>query len=227
LSKDGGAVDAYLLTHALFADFRKHGHQVFNNTAIAYVGCAKKGIDLRTTSGQCIKARKLIIACGYESLKYIPYRIAEVHSTYALVSEPLSKELFWHKNSLIWETAMPYDYFRVLKENRILVGGHDDPYHRPHILPSTIAKKTIQLSDAFRKKMPHIPLKPDFSWGGAFAITKDGLPYIGSIKTMPNTYFALGFSGNGITFSIIAAEIIRDMILGRKNENSMLFDFNR
>jgi glycine/D-amino acid oxidase-like deaminating enzyme len=37
----------------------------------------------------------------------------------------------------------------------------------------------------------------------------------------------LGFGGNGITFSVIAAEIIRDLITGRKNENAVIFDFNR
>lgn len=226
-SKDGGEVDAYLLTHALFADLRKHGQQVFNNTAISNIEHVKNGIELRTIDDKRIKARKLVIACGYESLKYVPKRIADVHSTYALVSEPLSEEYFWHKKSLIWETAQPYLYFRVVSENRILIGGRDDPSHRPHILPSTIARKTKQLTAAFTRKMPHIPLKPDFSWGGAFAVTKDGLPYIGSIKERPNTYFALGFGGNGITFSVIAAEIIRDMISGKRNENSKLFDFNR
>ena len=81
--------------------------------------------------------------------------------------------------------------------------------------------------NAFRKKMTHIPLKADFSWEGAFAITKDGLPYIGTIPERPHTYFALGFGGNGITFSVIAAEILCDLIQGRKNKNAELFRFNR
>jgi glycine/D-amino acid oxidase-like deaminating enzyme len=95
------------------------------------------------------------------------------------------------------------------------------------MLPSVIKRKTAMLQQAFLKKMPHIPLKPDFSWAGAFASTKDGLPYIGSIPEHPNTHFALGFGGNGITFSVIAAEIIHDQILGKKNDNAELFSFNR
>jgi len=226
-SEDGGEVDAYLLTHALLNDFQKKGHQVFNNTEIKNIENGKQGITLYTHGGQKIKAKKLVIACGFESLKYIPKKIAEIHSTYALVSEPLPDKYFWHRDSLIWETATPYMYFRVVSENRVLIGGRDDPYHHPHIRPSVISKKTMQLRNAFQKKMPHIPLKPDFSWSGAFAITKDGLPYIGHIPERPNIYFALGFGGNGITFSIIAAEIIRDMILGKKTENAPLFQFNR
>ncbi len=226
-SADGGEVDAYLLTHALLKNFGKAGHNVYSNTDIRTIEHHKQGITLQTGNGSIIKAKKLVIACGYESLKYIPKKIAEINSTYALVSEPLPDVHFWYKNSLIWETAVLYMYFRAVSENRILVGGRDDPFHHPHIPPSVIKRKANMLQQAFLKKMPHIPLKADFSWAGAFVNTKDGLPYIGSIPERPDTYFALGFGGNGITFSVIAAEIIHDLIMEKKNEHVQLFSFNR
>jgi glycine/D-amino acid oxidase-like deaminating enzyme len=226
-SKDGGEVDAYLLTHALLKSFQEAGHKVYNNTPINNIEYNRTGVTLLTNNDLKIKAKKLVIACGYESLHYIPKKIADINSTYAMVSEPISDNFFWHQNSLIWETAIPYMYFRVVSENRILIGGRDDPFHHPHIAPSTINKKTEMLRKAFLKKMPHIPLVPDFKWAGAFASTKDGLPYIGSIPERPDTYFALGFGGNGITFSVIAAEIIHDLILGKTNKNASIFSFNR
>jgi glycine/D-amino acid oxidase-like deaminating enzyme len=226
-SEDGGEVDAYLLTHALLDDLKKKGHQVFNNTDIHQISYGKNDVTLLTQDNRTVRAKKLIIACGYESLQYVPKKIADIYSTYALISEPIHEKYFWHQNSLIWETADPYLYFRVASENRILVGGRDDKYHSPHINPSVINRKTHQLQQAFLKRMPHIPLKPDFSWAGAFAVTKDGLPYIGAISERPNTFFALGFGGNGITFSLIAAEIIKDLISGKKNKDADLFGFNR
>ena len=226
-SEDGGEVDAYLLTHSLFCDFKKSGQQVFNNTHIKEIIQNKQNITLTTDHGHQIRAKKLVIACGYESLQYVPKRIADIYSTYALVSEPLEDKYFWHQNSLIWETATPYLYFRVASENRILVGGRDDSYHPPHINPSLIKRKTQQLQQAFLKRMPHIPLKLDFGWAGAFAVTKDGLPYIGAIPERPNTFFALGFGGNGITFSLIGAEIIKDLIMEKKNKEETIFGFNR
>lgn len=226
-SKDAGEVDAYLLTHALFNSFQEAGHRVYNNTPINDIEYTRAGVTLHTINDLKIKAKKLVIACGYESLHYIPKKIADINSTYAMVSEPVSDEFFWHQNSLVWETATPYMYFRVVSENRILVGGRDDPFHSPHIAPSIINRKAEMLRNAFLKKMPHIPLVPDFKWAGAFASTSDGLPYIGSIPERPNTYFALGFGGNGITFSVIAAAIIHDLILGKKNENAAIFRFNR
>ena len=78
-----------------------------------------------------------------------------------------------------------------------------------------------------RQRMKKIPVKADFSWAGAFAVTKDGLPYIGSVRNGRTRIFALGYGGNGITFSAIAAEIIRDMLLKKNNKNTELFGFNR
>ena len=68
----------------------------------------------------------------------------------------------------------------------------------------------------FKKIFPSIPFKTEFSWAGIFGSTKDGLPYIGAYKSLPNSFFALGFGGNGITFSQIAGEIIASLIGGEK-----------
>jgi glycine/D-amino acid oxidase-like deaminating enzyme len=53
------------------------------------------------------------------------------------------------------------------------------------------------------------------------------LPFIGSYKPLTNSYFALGFGGNGITFSQVAATIINDKIVGKNNNNETIFSFNR
>jgi glycine/D-amino acid oxidase-like deaminating enzyme len=67
----------------------------------------------------------------------------------------------------------------------------------------------------------------EFAWAGTFANTKDGLPYIGIHKKFPRVFFALGFGGNGITFSQVAANIVRDMIMGKKNPDQHIFTFDR
>ena len=97
------------------------------------------------------------------------------------------------------------------------------PVKRDKLLHS----KKISLEKAFSMLFPGINFKTDFAWAGTFASTKDGLPYIGTIPQKPRTYFALGFGGNGILFSVIAAEIIRDAITGKKNKHQQIFSFDR
>lgn len=227
LSADGGEVDAYLLTHALLGQVSQAGHHIYSNTGIRHIEPHQRSLTLHTEAGHTITARKLIIAAGYESTRYIPHKIADTHATYALVSEPVDPQHIWHQQVLAWETADPYLYFRVVDGNRILIGGKDDKFHNPAIRDARIRRKKQMLLHAFSQKMKHIPIRADFCWAGAFLVTKDGLPYIGSIPQMPHTYFALGYGGNGITFSAIAAGIIRNTLLGRKNPNAHLFAFGR
>ena len=83
------------------------------------------------------------------------------------------------------------------------------------------------LQKDFKKIFPSIPFKTEFSWAGTFGSTKDGLPYIGTYKKLPNSFFALGFGGNGITFSQVAGEIIASLITGKKNKDAGIFSFER
>lgn len=227
LSEDGAEADAYKITHAILARCMTKGLKVYDKTEITAIHHHKKEIELITADKKKIKAKKLVIACGYESQQYIRQDVQTLHSTYAIASEPFDKKDFWYQNALIWETASPYLYFRTTSDNRIIVGGKDIPYSGAAERDRQLKRKTKDLEKAFRKLFPDLLFKTDFSWSGTFASTKDGLPYIGSIDQRPDTYFALGYGGNGITFSVIAAEILRDMLTGKKNANAEIFAFNR
>ena len=225
-SEDAAQLDAFLFTYKLLQEVNQRGGAVYDHTPIVAIDPAKRGITLHTDEGYRVQARKLVMACGYESQQYIPQRLETLYTTYALVSEPLAREHFWHCNSLIWETARAYLYLRTTPDRRILVGGKDTPYSARtgfDLLP----QKTKALRAAFQQLFPYLPIKTDFMWAGVFGSSKDGLPYIGSVPERPHTYFALGYGGNGITFSVLAAQIIRDLIGGRSNPHADLFSFNR
>ena len=83
------------------------------------------------------------------------------------------------------------------------------------------------LEASFKKLFPSIDFKTDFSWAGTFAFTKDGLPFIDTVPESSHTYFTLGFDVNGTPFSVIAAEIIKDMLNGKINNDARIFSFNR
>lgn len=227
LSHTGGQVNAYRLAHGLLQASIKNGAQVFDQTEIVDIEHRSRRVMLRTEHGCIIQAKKLVIANGYESYNYVPFNVIRLHSTYVIVSEPLPQKEIWYDNCLIWETATPYLYMRVTKDQRVLVGGKDETFYSPDKRDTLLTRKTRELVAAFNRKFPEIPMRVDFSWAGTFAETEDGLPYIGSIKQFPNTYFALGFGGNGITFSQIAGEIIRDFAIGKNNKDASIFTFER
>jgi glycine/D-amino acid oxidase-like deaminating enzyme len=227
LSRDAAEVKAYSLTHALLHQCRQWGVEVYDHTAITHFRENRQGVELITEEGKKIKARKLVIACGYESAQYIPQKVQTLQSTYAIISEACNTNPYWYRNALIWETAHPYLYLRTTSDNRILIGGKDDDFSSSYLRDRALPAKAKALEHAFKKLFPHIHFRTDFKWAGTFASTKDGLPYIGCLPGKPHTYFALGLGGNGITFSIIAAQIITRLALGLHDDDARLFGFER
>lgn len=228
LSTIGAGVDAYELTHAILNYcIKKFNTQVFDKTEVTDFKKHANGMQLSTTSGNALQCKKIIMACGYESQNYLPEKVETFYSTYAIASEPFAEKNFWYKNALIWETADPYLYMRTTVENRVILGGKDVPYTSAKQRDKLLNSKVKDLEKSFTKLLPHLHFKTDFSWAGTFAGTKDGLPYIGEHKSLNNVLFALGFGGNGITFSVIAAQIIRDNLIGKKNKNAAIFKFGR
>lgn len=228
LSKEAAQTNSYLFTHALHQYGIRKGLQVYDRTEIVSIDHGKNGVNMRTSNGYRIRAKKLVYATGYEVVNYIDKPIVKLTSTYAVASETISgKRPFWKDDMLIWNTGDPYLYMRTTPDNRIIVGGRDEDYYSPKKRDALINAKQNKLTADFKKVFPAIEFVPEFSWTGTFGSTKDGLPYIGKYPGLTNGYFALGFGGNGITFSLIAAELIADEIKGRKNKDMAIFAFNR
>lgn len=227
LSYDAAQMDAFRFTHGTLQKAMQLGLRVFDRTEVVKFTQNEAGVRLETTHKGHIQARKIVFATGYESLQYLKQKVAKLISTYALVSEPLDAIPGWYEQCLIWESARPYVYLRTTIDGRIIIGGEDEDFRDPERRDRLLERKTKKLQNKFRDFFPQIPLEVAFTWAGTFGETKDGLAYIGENKDFPNAYFALGFGGNGITYSIIAGEIIRDALLGHPNPDGELFRFER
>jgi glycine/D-amino acid oxidase-like deaminating enzyme len=226
VSAQAAELDAHRLTHALLHHSVSRGARVFDRTTVTELEPGNRRVRLKTSTGHLIQARHVVFATGYESQEFLPRRIVRLKSTFALASEHVSRFPGWWKQCLIWETARPYLYLRTAA-GRILVGGEDLPFRDPASRDRLVDRRTSRLERRFHQMFPQINLRVDYRWAGTFGETKDGLAYIGQIRQMPRCYFALGFGGNGITYSAIAAEIICDALAGRRHPDAHVFEFDR
>ena len=117
---------------------------------------------------------------------------------------------------MFWNTDDPYVYIRSTLGNRILAGGRDEPFSNEKTREDLLDKKASALQDDLATLIPGLTFKTEFAWSGTFGKTKDSLPYIGYYRKTPRVLYALGFGGNGITFSQVAANINRDLICKKK-----------
>lgn len=116
------------------------------------------------------------------------------------------------------DTADKGLYFRQYKD-LLLIGGSD---HRTGTKGGGHAK----IRNFAQKHFPNAVEK--FAWSTQDCISLDGLPYIGKYsKSRKNIYVATGFNEWGMTGSVLAADIISDLVIGKTNKFAAAFNPKR
>jgi len=99
------------------------------------------------------------------------------------------------------------DYFRLSADKRLLFGG-GTVYGGTD--PSDIVAK---LRPNMEKIFPQMKgVKIDYAWSGNFALSFSRVPQMG--KLGPNTFFAHGYSGHGVTGTHLFGRILAEAVDG-------------
>ncbi|WP_367874688.1 NAD(P)/FAD-dependent oxidoreductase [Luteolibacter sp. Populi] len=227
-SPQAAEVDAYRLAHGMLAEVRRRGGEVFDRTRVTAVEVDAAGVILQTDRKLKVRAKRVVAAMGYESeCLFDTAGLVDLRSSFAIASEPLAEAPGWWRRCLLWETARPYFYLRGDGDGRAIIGGEDLPFRNPAARDRLVNRKGRILEKRFHEMFPAARMESAFAWAGTFGETADGLAYIGSYRKHPLCYFALGFGGNGIIYSVIAAEIIRSSLLGKQHPWALPFKFDR
>jgi glycine/D-amino acid oxidase-like deaminating enzyme len=219
-------INPYRLTQKLLARAREFGLRCYGETEVTSVDEADEGVYLMTKTGR-ITARRIVYAAGYDTGRYWPQDRGTLHSTYAVVSEPIADFTGWPEGMLIWESARPYFYARQTDDGRAMIGGADTAFASDHERDGLVERQITKIVDHFAKMFPAIRFEPAYAWAGTFGESPDGLAYIGQPPGRERAYLAVGYGGNGITFSTIASRLIADLYLGRPNDDARVFGFDR
>lgn len=229
LSDLGATVDPYRFTCRLLARLERRGAGVFDRTTVEDIAPTARGVTVRTTSGVTVRAKHVVMAAGYESQRWLKKSVAKNRSSYACISDPIDPALLGpiHR-TMIWESARPYLYMRTTDDHRLLVGGEDDAVDIPAKRDARVGKRARQLTERIDDWFPHLEMAPAFAWAGTFAETADGLPFFGPHPQRgPRVHFAMAYGGNGITYSMLGAGVVRAAIERRPHELAELYSFAR
>ncbi len=161
-----------------------------------------------------IRAAHVVLATGYELAGAgAGERATAIISTWAIATRPQPRRI-WRGAAMMWEASDPYLYLRATHDGRVICGGEDEDFEdeagRDALLPekaATIAEKLVPAAAAARHR-------PEFAWTGSFGSTATGLPLIRRLPRRPRMHAVLGYGGNGITYSRIAAELIASELDG-------------
>jgi len=205
---------------ALAKAFEAAGGVILEHCAVEEVAEMEGGVAVRTSLGG-VEAAYLIYATHIPpGINLLHFRCAPYRS-YALAAK-LEGDLY--PDGLSYDMYDPYHYFRTHEVNgqRYLVAGGED--HKTGHEQNTEAP--FQQLEAYVRKYFKVT-EVSYRWSSQFFEPSDGLAYIGLLPGASNTLVATGYSGNGMTYSHIAAQLLTDLVMKKENAYAALFNPNR
>lgn len=212
--------------NGLAEGIKRMGGRIYTKTHAEKVQ-GGKDTKVETDKGILIKCQSVVVATNTPMnnlvvlhTKQAPYRTYVIGARIPKGSVP---------TMLLWDTPDPYHYVRVTKGNGrvsgdiLIVGGEDH--------------KTGQADDGFdryahleewtRVRFPMVEAI-DYRWSGQVMEPIDGLAFIGRNPSDEDNIFVVsGDSGNGMTHGTIGGILVTDLIMGRTNEWTDLYDPSR
>lgn len=149
-------------------------------------------------------------------LRCVPYRSYAMAVTLADDAYP---------EDLCYDMSDPYHYYRTQEVNgqKYLIAGGED--HQTGHMENT-EQCFLKLESHVRK---YFNVKEvSYKWSSQYYESADGLPYIGNLPGQSDhIYVASGYGGNGMTYSAMAALLLKRIIMKEKPANESLFNPNR
>jgi glycine/D-amino acid oxidase-like deaminating enzyme/nitrite reductase/ring-hydroxylating ferredoxin subunit len=204
--------------------FKRAGGKIYSKAEAKEIKGGESA-QVKTASGHTITVDAVVVATNTPvndwmtmHTKQAAYRTYVIGVPVALDSVPAA---------LYWDTEDPFHYVRVQRINEeektrdiLIIGGEDHKTGQNEDLENRYAR----LLSWGRTHFPGLP-DPEFRWSGQIMDTVDGLAFIGrNPGDEQNVYIVTGDSGVGLTHGTIAGMLLTDLIMGRENPWSVLYD---
>ncbi|GFN33076.1 NAD(P)/FAD-dependent oxidoreductase [Paenibacillus xylaniclasticus] len=207
-------LNPYRFIHRIAEDGVAAGLTIYEHTEIVAHDSADGVHRLTAADGGSLTCSNVVFAVGYEPDALCGQLIkSNLNRSFVLVTEPQSSSFdVWHERFMIWETARPYLYMRTTSDNRIIIGGLDEEPPVPIVGRHARTERIEALYRLLRQLFPTMTAPIAYEWSATFGESRDGLPFIGRDPARTGVYYSLGYGGNGTVYSVMASQLIRDMI---------------
>ncbi|WP_296165881.1 FAD-binding oxidoreductase [uncultured Brevundimonas sp.] len=217
-SADPGRLAAGLLRRA-----KANGTKIYSPVEVMKAVSDPDGVTLLTDAGHAVRAKQLVFCCGYEFPEGVLTPGAKIISSWALASKPRATCPRWLRDTLVWEGSDPYLYFRMGGDGRLIVGGEDEESPDAHEDHAKLKRKRDTIAAKLKVLLPDLEFEVDYSWAAAFGESSDSLPSIAPVPDMDRSWAVMGLGGNGITYSVIASQIVGAAIRGKTDPDADLY----
>ena len=205
------------------------GVRLHEDTAVVRLDAETERIRLTTPRGS-VRARRVALATNADRPLLARLRpfILPVYD-YVLVTEPLTAvqlaSIGWTNRQGISDSGNQFHYYRLTADSRILWGGYDAIYHFANRVDDKLeqrARTFDKLAAQFFATFPQLAgLRFTHRWGGAIDTCSRFCAFWGTGHDGRVAY-ALGYTGLGVGASRFGAQVMLDLLEGRRTERTAL-----
>lgn len=209
----GGHLHPLNYTLGLAEAARGEGVDLFEDSAALNI---EQGAKPRVVTAQgAVEARHVVLACDAllgDLEPRIAGRIMPV-ANYLLATEPLD-DVPIADDLAVSDSKFVVNYFRMSPDKRLIFGG-GERYSAapPDDIPAFVRGHMLGVFP----QLQHA--RVDYAWGGLVSITMSRLPHIGRLG---ETFFAHGYSGQGVLLSALAGKVLAEAMAGTAERYDLL-----
>ncbi|TAL69665.1 MAG: FAD-binding oxidoreductase [Burkholderiaceae bacterium] len=218
LEAEGVGVHPLKLTFGLLRRARSLGVKVHTASPVQGWG-TQNGVHYLRTPGGTVRAKRVAVCTGgYTGQRLNPLlknKILPILSN-SVVTRVLTdaemKACNFRSQTFMTDTRTLRFYYRLLKGNRLQLGSRsavtgadaEDPVHLK------------LLTDGIARKFPPLAgIQIDYSWWGWVDVAHDMMPRITQPDPAQNVWYAVGYGGNGVSFSTWAGKRLAERVAGQ------------
>lgn len=190
------------------------GADLLEHHAVERLDLQGQGVILETSLRR-IRARQVVLCLNAylprllpELGRYVRPVRAQMLATEQMPSRWLEVPAYSHEG---------YFYIRQLKGGEVLLGGARHLHEKEEVGHEDATTPALQadLEGYLHEYFPQTKgVKVAQRWSGVMGFSPDGLPVIGAVPGLPNSFWAAGFTGHGMGYGFRFGRLMAEVALG-------------
>lgn len=186
------------------------------------------------TENARIRCNYLVLATNAYSVLFPALKKMQYPAfTHIVLSEPLTPEQYdaigWKNRAGVEDARDLIHYYRLTRDNRILMGGGDVTIGYGGSLDHDFNEMIFsRLEDHVTEVFPQLAgIGFTHQWGGPVSVTTDAAPVIGYLGGDRRAVFSMGCIGHGVSMTTINGRTIAELLTGHQTERTRMFFVGR
>ncbi|HJP32502.1 MAG TPA: FAD-dependent oxidoreductase [Candidatus Latescibacteria bacterium] len=224
-SRAAGSVQPALLVRGLARVAREMGVVIHEGTPMRRL---ERGVVARVVTDQgSVRAKKVVLATNAWITGLVPEfgRTITVVSSDMGITQPcpeLLDRIGLDHGASVCDSRIFVHYYHATGDGRLLLGKGGNTFaYGSRMIPSFFEPSTYewQIRGALNRFFPELcDVGLEACWNGASDRSTTGFPFFGPLPAQPNVFYGYGYSGNGVTQSLLGGKILRSLVLDMDDE---------